>query len=89
MYLSLPVTYTEPSRLAAVAAFYGIETPAIERARILDAVVGMDEQMEGSDRERGGIKGQQSAPPAVASGARDRLRPDRAALILARCRVDS
>jgi len=35
-YTSMPYAYTQPAHLAAVAALFGLEAPAIERARVLE-----------------------------------------------------
>ena len=35
-YTSMPISYTQPARLAAMAALHGLPTPAVERARVLE-----------------------------------------------------
>jgi len=35
-YLSMPVAYTQPAHLAALAALFGIASPAADRARVLE-----------------------------------------------------
>src|SRR5258705_7596626 len=35
-YLSLPIAYTQPAHLAALAALFALDAPAAERARVLE-----------------------------------------------------
>lgn len=35
-YVSMPVVYSQPSRLAALAALYGLKAPEVETARVLE-----------------------------------------------------